>query len=85
MEEYIEACANVHCGGARFCVERVDDPESGLQRTTGNAGLEGLGGDVKDSSAGGFGASPGSSWNLIAYSQLYIRSAYVTRTRNQRA
>jgi hypothetical protein len=85
MEEYIEACADVHCCGACFCVVCVNDPESGLQRATSNAGLKGLGGDVKDSSAGRFGASPGSSWNLRAYSQLYIRSAYVTRTRNQRA
>ena len=65
MEEYIEACADVHCGRAGFCVESVDDSKGGFQRATGNASLERLGSDVKNSSAGCFRASPSGSWNLI--------------------
>jgi hypothetical protein len=70
MEEYIKACTNVHCGGAGFCVERVDDSKSGLQCATGNAGLERFGSDVQNSGTGRFRASPSSSWNLITQSQL---------------
>jgi len=84
VEEYIEACANMHGRGAGLCVERVDDPKSGLQRATGNAGLEGLGSDIKDSSAGGFRASPSSSRNLMTFSQFHGRLAHVGHTGDQR-
>ena len=76
MEEYIEACANMHGRGARFRVESVDDPKSGLQRATGNASLEGLGSDIKDSSAGRFRASSSSSRNLMTCSQFHGRLAH---------
>ena len=84
MEEYIKACANMHCRGAGFRIERVDDPKSGLQRAAGNASLEGLGSDIKDSSAGRFRASASSSRNLMTSSQLHGRLAHVGHTRNQR-
>ncbi len=70
MEEHIKACTNVHGGGARFCVERVNDSKSGFQRATGNAGLERLGSNVKNSGTSRFRASPSSSWNLMIQSQL---------------
>ena len=65
MEEYIKACTNVHCGGAGFCVESVDDSKSGLHCATGNAGLERFGGDVQNSGTGRFRASPSSCGNLM--------------------
>jgi hypothetical protein len=84
MEKYIEACANMHCRGAGFRVERVNDPKSGLQRATGNASLEGPRSDIKNSSACRFRASPSSSRNCTTYSQLHGRLAHVEHTRNQR-
>jgi hypothetical protein len=80
VEEYIKACTNVHCGGAGFCVERVDDSKSGLQCATGNAGLERFGSDVKNSGTGRFRASPSSSWNLMTQSQLVEDQTYITLT-----
>ena len=65
MEEYIEACTNMHRSRTGFCVERVNDSKSGFQRATSNAGLERLGSDIKDSGTGRLRASPSSSWNLI--------------------
>ena len=70
MKEYIEACTNVHCGGAGFCVERVNYTKSGLQCATSNAGLERLRSDVKYCGTGRFRASPSRSWNLTTESQL---------------
>jgi hypothetical protein len=63
MEEHIEACTNMHCGGTRFSVERVNDSKSGFQSATSNAGLERLGSDVKNSGTGRFRASSSSGWN----------------------
>lgn len=65
MEEDIKACANMDGRGAGFRVERVDDPKSGPQRATGNAGLEGPGSNIKDSSAGRFRASTSSGRNFM--------------------
>jgi hypothetical protein len=81
MEEYIETCTNVHCGRAGFCVERVNDTKSGLQRATSNAGLERLGSDVKNCGTGRFRAGPSRSWNLTTES-ANRRLVYVTHTRN---
>jgi hypothetical protein len=85
VEENIEARADVDCCGTGFCVKRVNNPESGFQRATSDAGLEGLGSDVKDSSTSRFRASPSGSRNLMASSQLRGGLVYITRTGNQRA
>ncbi len=77
MEEHIEACTNVHSGGARFCVECVNDSKGGLQCAVGNAGLERFGSDVKNRGTGRFRPCSSSSWNLVTQSQLR-RSAYNT-------
>jgi hypothetical protein len=65
MEEYIEACTNMDRGRTGFCVERVNDSKSRFQRATGNAGLERLGSDIKNSGTSRLRASPSSSWNLM--------------------
>lgn len=59
VEEHVEARADVHGGGARVGVVRVDDAECGLHRARGDAGFEGERGDVEDRGAGRFGASAG--------------------------
>jgi hypothetical protein len=63
VEEDIETSGNGDLTGAGGGVKGVDNTESGLERTRGNTGLEALGGNVENGSAGGLGTGTGGGGN----------------------